>query len=286
MIELDSRDLKYSLTEREKYLSQLDSSAYAGVLLHTCNRVEVYRGTGDTPIEVVRHLFRVVSGIESALPGETAIQGQVKDAYEKARKSLQLSSQLHKLFQNALFVGKRVRSETNISKGAMSHGKAVIEILKQDAVELSGLKILIIGVNNLNEAVVKYLTEKGNNTVFIANRTYKKALELSNKYGCKTVRFNQLSTEMCSADIVVSATSSPHLIIKREDFITNRKMIMFDLAVPRDIDPEIGNLPCVTLYNIEDIEKRINVNRGRRIAEVKKAENIIEEEIGIFYAGK
>ncbi|MDD5686576.1 MAG: glutamyl-tRNA reductase [Elusimicrobia bacterium] len=286
MITLQSMDLKYALNEREKYFYSLEKMKNNYILLHTCNRTEAYQGNGDVPEYIVRHLFRVVCGIESALLGETAIQGQVKSAYEKARDDSYLSPQLHKLFQHALRVGKRARSETDISKGAMTHGRVVIEVLKRDRVDMSVSKILIIGVNNFNESVVKYITEKGNKTVFVANRTYKKAFDLSIKYCCKTVRFNKLNEEINSADIIISATSSPHLIVKKSDFITDKQMLIFDLAVPRDIDPEIGILPNVTLYNIEDVEKKININKNKRINEIKRVEEIIEEEIRVFHDKK
>lgn len=286
MIALRGRDLRHSLAKRERYLARVTEAGPAGVVLSTCDRVEVYQGDGDIPVHVAAHLFRVVSGLESALPGETAIQGQVKNAYERARAAAALSPQLHKLFQRALLVGKRVRSETAISRGAMSHGKAVIEILRQDAVDIPASKIVIIGVNHLNQTLVKYLAEQGAGAVFIANRTYEKAAALGRAYGCAAVRFTALSAELCSADIVVSATSSPHAIIRRGDVITGKHITMFDLAVPRDIDPAIGTLPRVTLYNIEDIEARISGNRDRRLAEARKAEKIIEEELRVLYAGQ
>ena len=283
MIKLLGRDLNTSLTEREQFLKSLPRTEVSSVLLHTCNRTEVYSGTGDVPADVAHHLFRVACGLESALPGETAIQGQVRDAYEKAKGAARLSRGLHRLFQRALRAGKRVRSETNISRGAMSHSKAVLEMLREDRVDVANAKILVIGVSHLNMSVVKYLVEKGGRTIFVANRTYPKAAALAQKYGCEAMPFADLREKLKEADILISATSAPHLIVRRQDFTASKPCVMFDLVVPRDIDPAIGLLPRVTLYNIEDIEKRLKCNKTRRLEEILKAEQIIEEEIKEFY---
>lgn len=284
MITFQSKDLKYSLEERESYYSGIIPSGNDAVMLHTCNRTEIYQGAGRVPEDVLRHLLRVVGGLESALIGETAVQGQVRQAYEKAREKASLSPELHRLFQYALRVGKKIRTETNISKGATSHAKAVLEILKQDKIDLSVSRITVIGAGNLHEAVIKYITEKGGKTVFIANRTYEKALELGKKYDCETVRFEKLGRTISASDIIISATAAPHLIIKNEDWVSAGNVTIFDLAVPRDIDPLIGRRPGVVLYNIEDIERRINLNRNARFNEIQKAERIIESELRLFYS--
>lgn len=284
MITLHKRDLHYSLAEREEFLRALGPVGKSSILLLTCNRTELYSGEGEVPDKITRHLFRVACGLESALPGETAIQGQLKEAYEAARGKKELSSSLHRLFQHALRVGKRVRTETEISKGAMTHGKAVIEVLRQDKINLSLSQIIVIGVNNINRTVVKYLVEHGSKTVFIANRTFERALTLSAEFGCEAMRFSSLPEKLQEADILISSTSAPHLIVRKEDFMPAKPVTIFDLAVPRDIDPAIAKLHSVTLYNIEDIEKRIEGNKNCRLSEVTKAERIIEEEINEFYA--
>ncbi|MBA3052306.1 glutamyl-tRNA reductase [bacterium] len=284
MITCRSKDLKHSLEERERYYSGIKLPENNAVMLHTCNRIELYHGEGFAPEDVVRHLFRVVSSLESAIIGETAIQAQVRAAYENARNTSRLSAEMHRLFQHTLKVGKRIRTQTNISKGAMSHAYAVIEILKQDNIDISTSGITIIGVSNLNESVIKYFSGKGNQTIFIANRTYNKALEMGKKYGCETVKFGELPCAIGASDIVVSATSAPHLIIKKGDLIKAGNITLFDLAVPRDIDPEIALMRGVSLYNIEDIEKRIALNKNIRSCEIKKVEKIIETEISRFYA--
>jgi glutamyl-tRNA reductase len=279
----EAKGLSSSLAEREAYLANLSGRVNDGVLVVTCNRVEWYAGSGAPPPGVTRHLFRTVAGLESALVGETAIQGQIKDAYEEARRARPLSAGLHRLFQRALMVGKRVRTETGISRGAMSHSKAVLEILRRDDCSVTRSRILVIGVNNVSRQLVRYLVEKGSKTVYIANRTYAKAAAVSRQYGGTAVRFDQLQEKLSASDIVISATSAPHLIVKKEQFQARQPLVIFDLAVPRDIDPRIGELPNVTLFDCEDVERRVADNLHRRSEEISKAVSIIEDEVRGFY---
>lgn len=283
MIKLLSRDLQYSLAERETFIHNLEKMPEKYVLLQTCNRVELYMGEGDVDHMISNHLFRVVSGLESALIGETAIQGQVKQAYLASIKEKKISRGLHQLFQSALHVGKKVRTRTKISQGAMSYSQAVIEIIKQDRIELSKTRILILGGGNVNIEVVKHLVKKGNQTIFMANRTYDKVLALSKKFNCQALRLEKIYEKIRCIDIIITATTAPHTIVKKDKFINTKKVIIFDLAVPRDVDPEIGECDDVTLFNVEDIEKRININKKERHKEIEIAERIIKEEINIYH---
>ena len=164
-----------SLEAREAYFQGLHVERGA-VLLQTCNRVELYYGEGDVPDDVARHLFRVTAGLESALIGERAVQGQVKESYQQAQLQYRLTAEMHKLFSCALEVGKRVRTETEISQGAVSHSLAAIEILQQEQVDLSQSRITIVGVNKLTSDILKFLKNKGARMVFLANRSQMKAL--------------------------------------------------------------------------------------------------------------
>ena len=283
MIRLLKKDLRYSLAERETFIHNPGKMPEKYVLLQTCNRVELYTGEGRVDHRISNHLFRVVSGLESALIGETAIQGQVKQAYLKSIREKKISRGLHQLFQNALRVGKRVRTETKISHGAMSHSQAVIEIIKQDQIELSKAKILILGVSNVNTDVINYLVKKGNRTIFMANRTYNKVLTLSKRFNCQALRLEKIYEKIGDIDIIISATNAPHTILKKDRFKSTQKLIIFDLAVPRDVDPEIGECEEVTLFNVEDIEKRININKKEKYKKIGIAERIIKEEINIYY---
>ena len=250
------------------------------VLLQTCDRIELYTGDDDAPEEIVKHLFRVTSGLDSPLLGETAIQGQVKQAYEKACTEGHVSKGLHRLFQEALRVGKRVRTETGISQGAMSHGQAAIEILKQEGVKLSSANILVIGANHLNKTVLQYLIREGNTTMFLSNRSYDKAGALSRELGCTAVHLDELYDRLPHPD---TATSAPRPIIHYSagsplHRFTTSPIVIIDLAVPRDVEAKIGNLPNVTLYNIEDVERKIQGNLNKRLKVVALAKKIITEE--------
>ncbi|MDR1996877.1 MAG: glutamyl-tRNA reductase [Candidatus Margulisbacteria bacterium] len=283
MITLKSRGVEFSLAEREAYLQTLRPDSASHVALFTCDRVELYEGSGPAPWPVARHLFRVASGLESALLGETAIQGQVKKAYLAARQR-PLAPELHRLFQRALHAGKRVRAETGLSRGAVSHGQAVPEILARLNIDLAQSRILIIGVNNLNHTVLRYLARNGAGAVFVANRTYERAQELAREFDCRALRLDSLPELLPQVDIMISATSAPHLIIPQEKFTARQPLIIFDLAVPRDIASAIGALPNVTLYNNEDIEKIIAGNQRSRSSQIAAAERIIQEELAKLYA--
>lgn len=267
------------------------------IFLKTCNRSEIYYGDGDVPDEVARHLFRVVSGLESAIIGERAVQGQVKEAYYTAKDQRPLPAELHKLFQSALQVGKRVRNETEISHGAVSHSLAALEILEEALnhkqrkaeqrltlnsfadLDLQNAHITIIGVNKLTADILKFLQNKGAKMVFLANRSQIKAHYLADPLGIKVYTLDEKKDFLAHTDILISATSAPHLIIHKEDIPEDKRLLAIDLAFPRDIDGRLNELPNVQLYNIRDVERKVRENIEVRGAEVEKAEVIIEEEI-------
>jgi glutamyl-tRNA reductase len=283
MVELTKIGKENPIEQREKFLAGLhENRGEEGILLKTCNRVEWYCGNGKISEEITRHLFRVVSGLESTIIGETAIVNQVKQAYRDAAERAPLDKSLHKLFQTALFVGKRVRRETGISKGAMSHGQAAVNILFQHVGNMKDINITVIGVNSLNEKILKFLVSKGAETIFIGNRTYEKAKELAARYNANALRFERLPEILEKTDVLISATSAPHFIIRKENFYINKKMYILDLAVPRDVDPAIKDLPNVTLFDIETIERHIQQNVQVRAEKILHAEEIIKNEVRLF----
>ena len=267
-----------SLEAREAYFQGLHVERGA-VLLQTCNRVELYYGEGDVPDDVARHLFRVTAGLESALIGERAVQGQVKESYQQAQLQYRLTAEMHKLFSCALEVGKRVRTETEISQGAVSHSLATIEILQQEQVDLSQSRITIIGVNKLTSDILKFLKNKGARMVFLANRSQMKAHQLADPLGISVFELHDKQRFLADTDILISATSAPHAVIDATDIPAVKKLLAIDLAFPRDIDPSVGRLPNVRLYNLRDVERRVRENISVRKSEVVRAEAIIEEEI-------
>lgn len=256
------------------------------VLLKTCNRVEIYRGEGDIDPETVRHLYRVVSGLESGITGETAIQGQVKAAYETAKSTYALSSSMHRLFQQALRVGKLVRNQSGISKGAISHGQATVEMISSSGIELNHARITLIGVNKLTEDTIRFLQQKGAETIFVANRSYHKALPYAEKYQCRIFHFDKLLEVLSKTDVLISATSASTTVVRAEKFPKNKPMHIFDLAFPRDVESTIADYPGISLYNLEDIEKRIRRNLQQRSQALSDAEIIIEREVEKFYTKK
>lgn len=284
MIGLTKIGTENSIAKRETFSANLKELNTAnGVLLQTCNRVEWYHGKGIVSDEIAKHLFRVVSGLESSIIGETAIVNQVKTAYREAVGRSSLDKSLHKLFQTALFVGKRVRKETKISEGAMSHSQAVVHLLLNKVESLQDLNITIIGANKLNEKIIQFLVNKGASTILIGNRTYEKAKGLADKYNSTAMRFEGFPETLKNTDVLISATKAPHFILKKETFPFQKSMHIFDLAVPRDIDPAIGEIPGVELNDIETIEREVKKNIRVRQDKVSLAQKIIQKEVELFF---
>jgi glutamyl-tRNA reductase len=272
-----------SLIEREQFFKTLQLPENTPhVLLQTCDRVELYWGEGNVSVPIAHHLFSVVSGLESSLIGECAIQGQVKNCYQDSSEKYNLSSSLHLLFQTALSVGKRVRTDSAISQGAISHSQAVIECLIHEKVPLKNALITLLGVNKLNEDIIKFLHSKGAFSIFLGNRYFEKAQDLAVKYDCKAFPLDQMQPFLDFTDVLITATSAPHLIVKPEHISPNQKILILDLAFPRDVDESIGLLPNVTLYNLEDIKLRVNQNKKARIKQMEMAYQIIDEEVEKF----
>ncbi|MDR2848028.1 MAG: glutamyl-tRNA reductase, partial [Bacteroidales bacterium] len=269
----------FSLEEREKLFSDIHfDENQPHVLLKTCNRIELYWGEGEIPDHIIRHLYRVTSGLESGLIGERAIQGQVKLAYQAACEHYRLTPQLHKLFQTAMHTGKRVRNETKIATGAVSHSQAVVDILKKENIDLHNKVVSIIGVNKLTEDILKFLTAKQTVQVYLSSRNFEKTVALAERFNGTAVPLQNKSKMLEFTDILISATSAPHTMVNCEDMPVAKDMLIFDLAFPRDVDAAIADMPDVRLYNLDDIERHAANNLTLRKNEVSKAEEIIEEE--------
>lgn len=283
------------------------------VILSTCNRTEIYVTTyypeevreficNRLQItnyelryfyfleeeEVIKHLFQVSSGLDSQVVGESQILGQVKNAYSQAKELGMTERYLNKLFQKAIEVGKIVHEKTKISEGNVSIGSVALKMIENLCGSLKGKKVLIIGTGKIGELVANYLMDRGITGTFVANRTYEKAKELAEKIDGKVVRFNLLRDEIRTVDIVISVTASPHLILKKETIqeimkFRKRPLYIMDLALPRDVDPEIKNINKIFLYNLDDLNLIIEGNYKKRVREAQKAEKIIEEEARKFW---
>lgn len=288
------------------------------VILSTCNRVEVYAVTPDVKEAIakiknflyqyyqldeaefesylyihqdekaVQHLFNVVASLDSMVVGEPQILGQVKEAYEQAVNVHVTGHYLDNLFQKAILVGKRVRNQTEIGKGAVSVSFAVINLAKKILGNLEGKKVLIIGAGKMSEKTAKHLLSNKVGTILTTSRTYEKAVEVAAKFSGKAIKFDEMINILPEIDIVISSTSAPHLIIKKEDIkdLMHRRrhkpIFFIDIAIPRDIDPEIGSLDGIYLYNIDDLQAVVESNIKQRQKEIKKCEAIIEKEIKEF----
>jgi glutamyl-tRNA reductase len=245
--------------------------------------MELYWGDGIAPENIVRHLYRVASGLESALLGERAIQGQLKTAYRYALDKYRLSSSLNRLFQTAIYTGKRSRNETKISEGAVSHSQITVDILKLENVDLRNKTVCIIGVNKLTENILKYLVACGANSIFLANRNMEKATALAAKYNGTAIYLDKKLPMLRFTDILICATSAPHIIVHRHEIPQDKKMLIFDLAFPRDVDEHVRAMATVKLFDLEDMEKFASRSLTHRNNEVNKVERIIEEEIAEYY---
>ncbi len=274
---------EYNLEDREHLLRELYAEQAPHVLLSTCNRVELYWGEGIVPKTIVQHLYRVASGLESSLPGERAIQAQLKQSYAKASVKYHLSPALHKLFQSAMHTGKRVRTETKIAEGAVSYSQVTVDILKQKKINLNNKIIGIIGVNKLTKDILKYLSARGAVNIFLSNRNFEKARTMASGYNGIAVNLDNKRAMLRMVDILICATSAPHTIIDKVDISIEKEMLIFDLAFPRDVEKSVGKMKNIELFNLEDIEHFARRNISLRKEEIHKAEQIINEEITRFY---
>lgn len=289
------------------------------IVLSTCNRTEFYLSTADLPTgreallgfiagysglsretlneyayekedrQAAGHLFRVAAGLDSMILGESQILGQVVEAYEIAWELGLSNSPLNGLFQKAASAGKRVRTETHIDRQAVSVGSVAVELAQQVLGELAGQTVLVLGAGDTSELVVKHLVAHGVATVVVANRTFDRATKLAEVFGGRAIRLDQLSEHLAEADIVISCTAAPTFIVKPESIRTllpgrgQKPLLFIDIAVPRDVHPQVALLPGVTVYDIDDLQQVLRRNLAKRKKEAVKAELLVTEELNGFY---
>lgn len=234
-------------------------------------------------MDAVEHLFRVTSGLESQVLGENEILGQVKRAYAEAKAVNATDVTIELIFGKAIKIGKKVRKETTISQGSTSLSSMAIK-LAEKKFSLKDKTILLVGVNKINEHIARYLYERSIRTVIVANRTYEKAVSIAQYLGGKAIHFDQFKKELHQVDLIISSTAAPHLILKREEVEASlkqqeRELLLIDMAVPRDIDPDIKGLRGVTLYDLDDFNQVIRENLGKKREEALKAEHLIDQAI-------
>ncbi|HEU0208185.1 MAG TPA: glutamyl-tRNA reductase [Candidatus Udaeobacter sp.] len=287
------------------------------LLLTTCNRVEVYavadkRISTDTiarcltattnrnihnypPLfyryeddKCVQHLFRVVSGIDSMVVGESEILGQAKKAYESARTSRAVGPYLHRLFQRAFRVAKQVRTHTDISRGAVSVGSVAAELAQRIFGKLSECKVLVLGAGETSERTARALVSRGVTDLRVSNRSLDRARELAKIVGGQTVPFDGWAAQCREIDILLTSTSSDALLLTREILAPmlrdrlERPLFIIDIAVPRDVDPNVNEMQGVYLYDIDSLRSVAEQSLALRHQQIAAAEAIIADHVVDF----
>jgi glutamyl-tRNA reductase len=286
-----------------------------GVIVSTCNRVEFYLAAEDPDVgfaslqsflrtrgldvdgdaffrhrglEGIRHLFRVSSGLDSMVLGETEILGQLKKAYTAAQEAKATSKHLNKLFQKAFNVAKDVRTNTNITRGSVSVGSAAVELAEQIFGRLSNCTVMILGAGEMSELTAGALQARGVKSIFVANRSFERAQMLAEKMNGKAVHFDQWPNEFAEVDILIGSTAAPHHVLTRlqlEPIMAERParpLFCIDLAVPRDIDPAVNRLDGVYLYDIDSLQAIANKSLESRKKELGVCEDMIDRHVQDF----
>jgi len=234
--------------------------------------------------DAVKHLFRVACSLDSMVVGEPQILGQIKDAYRQATEAKASGVVLNRLLHKSFSVAKRVRTETRIGSNAVSISYAAVELAKKIFGELQGKIALLIGAGEMAELAAEHLISNGVERIVVANRTLERALALARRFNGSTVPWEELVEELRKTDIIISSTGSPEPILnagqvrKRMRARRNRPLFFIDIAVPRDIDPDVNRIDNVYLYNIDDLQGIVEINRAERIKEAARAEHIISAE--------
>jgi glutamyl-tRNA reductase len=288
-----------------------------GLILSTCNRVELLARTQKLGADLrgflgeyfqmeravfephlyefqekdaVRHLFRVTSSLDSMVVGEAQILGQVKEAYATARAVGAVQTQLDQLLTRAFAVAKRVRTETAVGSSAVSVASVAVELAKKIFGSLQGKQVYLVGAGKMSELAARHLLAHGAGSIFVANRTYDRAIRLAQEFNGQAIEFRHLYETCDRADIVITSTGAPHAIFRREHgemFLSRRKnrpMFFIDIAVPRDVDPEMNKLDGIFVYDIDDLQQGVATHVADRSKEAERADEIIASEVEKFQA--
>jgi glutamyl-tRNA reductase len=290
------------------------------LILSTCNRVEVYaiadvpgeartatfrqlcrhRGVEPASVETVlythadgeavRHAFRVASSLDSMMIGEPQILGQVKNAFALAQSCETVGPALHTLFTQAFTVAKKVRTETEIARHAVSVSFAAVELAKKIFAGLDGKAVLLIGAGKMSELAARHLIEQGAFPLYVANRTWARAQELARALAGTAVPFDELATALATVDIVITSTGAPEPVIRRgfvQPLVHSRRgrpLFFIDIAVPRDVEDSVNTLDGVYCYDIDDLKQVVDANIRERLREAHRAEALVEREVAKFLA--
>jgi glutamyl-tRNA reductase len=267
----------YHAGRRSLELALADRARAAGVELGE----SVYHQHGAA---AARHLFRVASSLDSLVVGEPQILGQVKEAYRAARETDRTGIVLDRLFSHALEAGKRVRTETAIGAYAVSISSAAVELAKKIFGALGGRHALVVGAGEMAELSLRHLYEAGVRDIVIANRTRESAEALAATFHARAVGLDGIAAALAASDIVLTQAASPEPLLYRPEFERamrerrNRPVFVIDIAVPRNVEPAVGHLYNVFLYDLDDIGRVVEGNLARRSREAEHAEQIVEHE--------
>ncbi|MBX3314418.1 MAG: glutamyl-tRNA reductase [Actinobacteria bacterium] len=240
--------------------------------------------------EAVRHLFSVASGLDSAVLGEAEILGQVRTAWQRAGDEHTAGPVLNLLFRHALEAGKRARTETGIARGTASVSHAAVEMAGQHLGDLAGRRVLIMGAGEMAEGMATALQGAGVTDVYVVNRTWAKARALADRIGGQAVRLSDLPLALLEADLLLTSTGATVPVVERDDFEpvmaerAGRPLLIVDIAVPRDVDPAVAEVPGVTLLDINDLRSFAQEGIERRAGEVAAVRSIVEVEVDRFRA--
>jgi len=294
----------------------LSAGAEGGVLLSTCNRTEFYiaeprdsvpeaiwsllgerlerdgsardYGYVERDRDAVRHLYRVAAGLDSMVLGESQIQGQVREAWETSRP--QAGPVLHRLFQSALLVGARVRNETKLGTGSASVPSAAVAVASKIFGDLTGRSALILGAGDMAELAASCLVGEGARVTLVANRTYERARAIAEQLGARALTLDEAWVHFADTDIALCSTAAPHAVVTWERVAGaiqsrgGRPLCILDLAVPRDVEPAVGQLENVFLYDVDDLQAVAGQAALQRRGEIPAAEGIVNEEVERFWA--
>lgn len=282
-----------------------------GVIVSTCNRMELYAVTAsaereslaqiraylverrgyDKPLtdefyllhepHSLEHLFKVACGLDSMLLGETEILGQLKKAYELALQHQHTGGRLNKAFQRAFNVAKHIRTSTNIQRGSVSVASAAVELAEKIFSNLAEHQVMVIGAGDTSEKTARALLSRGAKSLIVSNRSYERAAALAQELSGRAIHFEEWTGEFEHIDIVISSTAAPHHILDRAKLEPimkirrNRPLLLIDIAVPRDIDPEVNFLDSVYLYNIDDLQAIADNYLKQRQEDIARCEEYI-----------
>ena len=298
------------------FCGHLQTSLAELIILSTCNRIEIYAASNQLAypdleaflsevrgvpaqelhpylyrfqdVDAVRHLFDVAAGLDSLVIGEPQILGQITRALELARGQNAAGPTLNRLFQAAIHAGKRARTETAISRNPASVSSLAASVAEKTLGHIKTASVVVLGAGEMAELTVEALRKRGVEKIRVVNRTLERAQDLAQRWGAESTTFESLYESLCEADILISSTGAPHLVLSAEmvgeamRLRSERSLVLIDIAVPRDIDPDAADIPHVKLFDIDGLKSQLEDSLTRRLDEVPHVKRILQEELSEF----